>query len=120
MQKPLKSHKTKSIAIKNADVDIGIIPVVKWICSFPGAFTEYSCQGNARKSEEEFEEEGDRPYIVFYVTSPMTLISICNWTGGYADIEVEFYERSGGLRYTMRFRNKQMLDDFISWELLGK
>jgi hypothetical protein len=39
-------HETRPIPMKMIDVDIGIVPVVNWLNSMQGVYTEYSCQGD--------------------------------------------------------------------------
>lgn len=40
-----KEHTFRTIVLKSAKIDVNIIPVVKWINSFPDTITFYSCQG---------------------------------------------------------------------------
>lgn len=60
-----QDHDTESIPMKMIDVDVGIIPVVNWLNSMQGVYTEWSCQGDADKTEY-----GSIPYVRFVCTSP--------------------------------------------------
>jgi hypothetical protein len=43
----MKDHKTKSITIKRADVDVPMIPLINWLnSSFGDLTTEFCCQGD--------------------------------------------------------------------------
>ena len=53
-----RDHDAKKVIICEADVDIGIIPLVKWMNSLNGIITRWSCEGN--------DETGIFPYVVFF------------------------------------------------------
>jgi hypothetical protein len=58
------SHKTKLTSLKEAEVDLQMIPLVKYLNTFPGVYTLHSCQG------QYFDETViQRPYIVFIFES---------------------------------------------------
>lgn len=42
----MADHKFKNIAIKQADVDIEILPIIRWLNSFKDTITLYCCEGD--------------------------------------------------------------------------
>jgi hypothetical protein len=99
------------MVIKHADVDIQIQPIVKWLNSFDGIYTRWSCQGDPSKPfDKETEVNGVvcvdpavPAYVSFYCESAIDLAHVLNISDVYAHTEVKFYPASGGLRYVMRF-----------------
>ena len=45
-------HKTQEMIIKKGKVDKGIEPVVRWLNSFAGIYTRWSCEGEYDKNGE--------------------------------------------------------------------
>ncbi len=46
-------HVQVKLTIVEADIDIGIIPLVKWLNSFYGIMTRWSCEGDEEEEDEE-------------------------------------------------------------------
>lgn len=102
----MKSHKTKNIAVKHADVDINIIPLVQWLNKFESVFTEYSCEGDEQ-------DINYTPYVAF-IANDDDILYILNctakWYGMFTDnvkFETEIFK--GVRRYVMRFKTKKLL-----------
>lgn len=97
--KPEHTHETEKIKIKEAEIDKGIIPVIKWLNSFSDVYTFFSCE--------------DDPYVVFSTTCPSTLAIIVREVKQHrhAHVTVDVYQ--GILRYNIRFHSREFLDSFI-------
>ena len=63
-------HETQPISLKEADIDIEMIPVVKWLNSFDGVNTRHCCEG------DDGSWEFQKPYITFTCNSLLTLAII--------------------------------------------
>ena len=50
----MAKHITRIIVQKEADVDVRMIPIVRWINSYPEAITLYCCQGNWIKTTSKY------------------------------------------------------------------
>jgi hypothetical protein len=94
-----KPHPSKSIAIKRGDIDLPMIPLIEWMNEFEFTYTQYCCQGS----------ETQDPYIIFLCWDVMDLIKILRMLRIGADVEVEFYENYGGIRYHATFRGQKGL-----------
>jgi hypothetical protein len=103
-------HKTKKIIIKTAEVDEEIVPIVKWLNSFEGIQTLYSCQGG----NIDFES-----YISFVSDNYENIISVLETIRNiqnqnekcFMRTEVDYNNSIFPLRYTIRwYDNKSMLD----------
>ena len=92
-------HETKRTAVIKADVDIGIVPAVKWLGEM-GAIPMYSCEG----------DEDSKPYISFLCIENSDLTRIVCVLSNYGDVEIDCY--NGILRYCIRFQDKDYLDVF--------
>ena len=56
-------HAFKKIVIYEADVDIGIIPLVRWLNSLKGIITRFSCEGEDPIKGQIYHP----PYIIIWV-----------------------------------------------------
>lgn len=99
-------HKTKRIAIKTAPVDIGIIPLVKWVNSLYMTFTLFSCEGNA----------DNKPYFSFICGNNQSLYRIVKLVTSFnGEVQVDSGDANGWmLRYTAYFDDKYSLDSAIN------
>jgi hypothetical protein len=107
-------HKTKNIQIGNsakyAEVDELIIPLVKWLNSFSGVETLYSCQGDL-----DFVGIIKRqPYVGF----------VCNDTESLRIIELEFTKsdikvESIDSTFIIYFNNQKDMIDFCNQEFIN-
>ncbi len=63
-------HVQVKLTIVEADIDIGIIPLVKWLNSFYGIMTRASCEGTLKEQivEGQISVTGSFPYIVIWVS----------------------------------------------------
>lgn len=97
-------HKQRSIAVKFAEIDEGIVPVVLWLNSFEGVFTRYCCEGLSDCSAD--------PYVIFFCDEFDSVRPILKKFGNrYGHIEVE--EFSGIVRYWLKFNGKRTMRKFI-------
>jgi tRNA(Phe) wybutosine-synthesizing methylase Tyw3 len=108
-------HKTKNIVLKKANIDEAIIPVIKWLNSLPGVWTEHSCEGNQPRKDQQRSEVA-RPYVVFYCHNPVSLVNILSEVE-IGTVTVKLY--NGHVRYNLKFHSKDDLlfhTKAISWE----
>lgn len=87
-------HAARIVAIKSAEVDDDILFLVKWLNSFSGVFTRWSCDGGGK-----FE----MAYISFYCDCQGHLWDILREIGFWVKIEVDRVPDQSMLRYRMAF-----------------
>jgi hypothetical protein len=115
------SHKTKRIAIKMADVDEKIVPIVNWINSFSDALTLFCCQGDAK-----IPNPIRNPYVLFTCDNNEDLVGILKVINLYnthnfdiierhTKVEIEYYNIFEPLRYIIDFNNQKHLLSFIDF-----
>lgn len=56
-------HATKKIVIYEADVDIGILPMVQWLNSLRGIITRFSCEGEDPIKDQVYHP----PFVIIWV-----------------------------------------------------
>ena len=100
-----KRHKTKRVIIADADVDINILPVVRYINSFANCITLFSCEGYGKKKQEVFQ----KPYVLFLCHSNLELQIILDKIGHCGHMFVELHYMSQQLRYHLEFHSKDHL-----------
>ena len=95
-------HETVLVPIKFAEVDKGIVPVVKWLNGFSSVCTFHSCEGDRRC----------KPYVLFVMDMDWSrnLDIILQLLNRFAEIEISYDEMR---RYTVRFRNRSALKKFV-------
>jgi hypothetical protein len=91
-------HKFQEIAIKKAEVDELLIPIVNWLNSFDDIHTRFCCEN----------EPPEGPFIIFFCESALTLCTVLKKSKGFASCKVEFYDPAGSLRYSLSFKNKEI------------
>ena len=96
-------HKTEKISLKEVEVDKEIIPVVKWLNSFPEVYTFFSCEGSCSL----------KPYVLFMTTCQSSLTTIVNDIQLYNHGKISVSVYAGILRYTIYFHSKKSLSLFI-------
>jgi hypothetical protein len=106
-RKPIK-HKTKRIVIKEADVDIKLIPVVNWLNSQGNIFeivTQFCCQGNRNEKN---------PYVIFTSYSEGVLNNIIKKTAIFADVKILYHNPNLPRRYKLEFKSAAEMQSFIN------
>lgn len=110
-------HPTETIVIKGkeAAIDKGMVPVVRWLNSFDAVETTYCCEG----------WHGDHlanPYVLFFCDDPETLKTIVGslgeWISPYDVIllaECRVDVLGGRLRYKLEWGHT---DHFLRWKRL--
>ncbi len=99
------AHKTKRTILKEADIDIEIIPIVKWLNSYDSVITWYCCQGDKK-------EKGQ---VVFTCTNPTDILNISRivtCTNPDRRIEVQEWPEAT-LRYELIFKNISATQEFV-------
>lgn len=108
----MKKHKATTISVKKARIDKEIQPLVKWINSFDGVFSRWCCEGDY------IFPNIFNGYLTFYCDNTEDLIKICKYTYSFCDIEVDAFSpvknSPVGLRYTMRFVNRENLFNLMA------
>lgn len=108
-------HLTESVEVKKgvwADIDCGIVPLIRWLNSYGSITTHFCCEG-----EDDGESTG-RPYVLLTCTSLSDLEHIAlllNSTLLNSTAEGELSTRLGGLRFTFRFWSKDHLRQTLLW-----
>ncbi len=99
-----RKHKTQKIALKTAEVDEKMVPVINWLNSWRGIFTRWCCEGNSSQ----------KPYIIFYADNIGELAHIARHINGYGVVELSsyVYMNVNILRYCMKFDSKARLRHF--------
>lgn len=110
-------HKTKKINLLTAEIDYGIIDVIKWLHKFENVITLFSCEGERNEKIETVHCKNqiphiqvETPYVIFLCFDKIELIQICEKLKTFAEIHVDFFE--GSLRYYIKFNSKELLDEF--------
>lgn len=105
MSKTPKPHKTETVGLKEAEIDIKIIPVIQWLNEFENVYTTHCCEGG--------EPPNEKPYVVFMCNDFFDLMKIVRDTRNYANCEIFWLEDYMPLRYNLQFAHKKTLKDFI-------
>ena len=102
-------HQTKRIVIKDADVDVGIIPVVEWFNSFESVITQFSCQGI-----DDPDGIGDCPKVYFQCIDRLDLLKILREIRNYnCHMTIDWNFDEYPVRYCLHFLNAGALKVFI-------
>lgn len=118
-QKIEKSHKTKKIAIKTAEVDEKIIPIIEWLNSFKSVRTLFCCQGDVKNRKG-----SNLPYILFVCEDKEDLaniLKIITLFAGYklptsgTKVECDYYDLYEPIRYSINFYNQKAMLQFIDY-----
>lgn len=106
-------HPTKTIPIKSADIDINIIPIIRWMNSFPGIYTRYSCEGDYPLNDYygQLSNEARKPYVSWLCFDNKDRDKVLQKLDGYSTTEITVDE-IGQLKYCTRFTDKIIMDMF--------
>jgi hypothetical protein len=95
----MKKHPTKNITLKTADIDLEMIPVVKWLNKFQSVTTKWCCQGSNKPY--------DTPYVVFSCDQSLELLTIVERIGYTGAVEIRPPLGIRTLDYCIRFPNRR-------------
>ena len=87
-------HRQRRVVLKRVPVDVGIIPVVRWLNNLAHVTTEYSCQG--------YDDVVQRPYVLFRCDDDAELAVVYEEFCGFANIEISAHPRFG-IRFELLF-----------------
>ncbi len=105
------NHKTREIAIKKAQVDIGIIPLVDFLNGFDGIITRWSCEGYPARSKKV-----DLPYINFYAEDLQSIqFLLKELQSAPCTVHIQSASELISMSFAIRFENKEHLDQMIKW-----
>ncbi len=104
----MNHHITKRIAVKFADIDIKMIPLIQWMNSFDGICTIGCCEGVIPTQQR---PEGCKPSATFRCWDMVSLASIIGTVNGFAQTVI-YYQNDHGLIYTTTFTSQQSLLSF--------
>lgn len=110
----MSTHKTVKMAVKTAEVDKNMVPVVRWLNSFGGVYTLHCCEGDCWSTSK----HPQPPYVLFISQDESSLSIIHRKLRPEAIVELDHY--SGSMRYYVRFRSKYSLKYFIEKSLDSK
>ena len=117
MRRTPEPHKSSRQALKAADIDLAIQPVVAWLNSFETVLTQHSCEGRCVQDRDAHGGYIDGPYVIFYCHDPFELVSVfrvlesaCG-SGSYR-VGVEWW--GGSLRYVLRLNDKDALGALVA------
>jgi len=106
------THKQKKVKIKNRyyNIDIKIIPLVRWLNSFQSVVTQFSCQGDKVQKRTTF-----LPYVSFFCEDSKDLNNIVRKINSVDDVNLHCYldEDSGRTVYNMYFNCYKGMNDLI-------
>ena len=114
---PTRNHKTEEIAVSTAEIDKGIIPLIKWLNTFKGVATQFCCEGSTKKQIKDGHKDYDS-YVLFTCCEQWSLMQILEKFTNFANLyparcEVAFRPSLAyPIRYDMRFQNKETLNEF--------
>jgi hypothetical protein len=108
-----KSHPTKKVIIKTANIDKEMISVVKWLNKFEGVVTKYCCQGGHKFPTAEDPNYVDRPYVVFSCDHSLDLLKIVEKVGYTGEVTIRPPLDIRLMDYCITFSNKENLKMFI-------
>lgn len=130
-QRLMPRHRQAKIIIKEAAVDIPMIPVVRWLNRWPTIITTGSCQGD---------ERGDgvnTPGISFVALTPHALNKVIRYLGGDPGVTIEVRrfgddwtvwkgeyaevrKLGGKIHYHLEFKDLAAVERFVSEKLYGE
>jgi hypothetical protein len=102
-------HPTKNVVIKQAAVDVLMVPLVEWLNSFEEVHTLFSCQGEPGDEPGDDPPPEHRPYVMFTCTSALVLMRILEQFWYAATVDVSYCPEYPVLRYAARFGSQQTL-----------
>lgn len=101
------THTTEEIAIKSAHVDKGIIPLVKYLNSFNGIQTIYSCEG---RGDGDDIRASEWLYVVFTAEDFASLRRFLETITMFSfSVSVGFYNEFVPFRFTIQFGSCEQL-----------
>lgn len=104
-------HPTQRIEVKTghwAEVDVEMVPLIRWLNSFFSITSRYCCQG------EEYDEDGThKPYVLFTCNNLSELERVIRFLN--PDGRGEFDVLGHDVRYTFRFYDK-----YRFWQTLDR
>lgn len=101
--------------IKSADVDVEIIPIIKWLNSYLSVNTHFCCQGDPDTTKETDNHACNRPYVLFTCMNPVDLVSVLSVLGHFSTVEIHWNQYKAQIEYISRFTNKERLLDAIDY-----
>ena len=122
----MQQHKTKKVKIKNKfyDIDVGVIPLIKWFNSFDGIQTLNSCEGYGPHTNSIGQTETNYPYIMFRSNNEESLKQILE-RFSYSNIHHSFKISYWGchrdfIDYTVHWYSREEFQDMIKFVQSGK
>lgn len=112
----MNDHPCKKIAIKSAEVDELMVPLINWLNAFESIYTTFCCQGDPFDSEKSQEENKYyAPYVSFFCTNQIDLICVLSTLRCAAEVQVMWNSEKGFLEYVARFGSQQSMLDTIKY-----
>lgn len=119
-----QKHATETVLLRSGptEIDVEIVPVVKWLNSLLGVETLYSCQGEYCNEDEDIPFVADEPYVVFTCPCKSTIDKILVILEDFNEkrlglhrsacrVLVESYKSR--IRYCINWYDLRLLQEFI-------
>lgn len=109
----LSRHKTTRMAIKVAEVDVAMVPIIQWMNEQSFTLTMSCCHGEERTTAHK-----DRPYITFLTTMPRQLHEISNTihsAGLVGDVQLELFYIDECRLYRLTFKNRRVVRQYAKF-----
>ena len=106
----MNSHPSKMLAIKEAEIDLLMIPLIKWLNNFPSVITTHCCQGDEGEKQEG--KPHAMPYVQFICSDQLVLAQIIRKVGSCGTISVHLDDLNVGssICYNIMLNDQGMLN----------
>lgn len=126
--KPKIPHEKTLLEIhgKKVEIDIEIVPIVKWLNNLSGVETQYCCQGEIVPKNN-----WHRPHVIFNCSDPKTIEMIARLSDKFCcdmsesntayceffniELHIEWRTHNNQIRYDMVWQDLFTMQDFIKW-----
>lgn len=107
------NHKNINIAIKQADIDVEIIPLINYLNSFEGIITRWSCQGDLKpKTKGQYY----LPYVTFIAEDFISFKKLLeHLNGAPCEVVAEHFNELITMWFSIRFASKEHLKVMLKW-----
>lgn len=104
MKEHLSSHKTTRMAIKIAEIDVAMVPIIHWMNENHHGITLSCCHGHERPTAYH-----ERPYITFFTLIASEARSVHNsiqLAGLHGEVQLEILWQGDNRLYRLTFKDR--------------